>query len=468
MSTFTKPGDKPAPAPDQSDQSAAGLGMHSENSERLLLAQLMNPQRVELQQKLLSLISADDFFIEQHQTIWRIIYNLREAGLASDPAAVIDFAASKNEFIGGTSYIVDMVQDPLARLTLDDAVMATAQRVKSYSMSRQLQKVLMTGVTLLSAGQDYLEVMNMLEEDQQSIRRASGAAQAGPQQLSVYYDRLIQQMTEQLDGTAVMSTVSTGFPGLNNAIGGGLEPGLNVLAGRPGMGKTAVALAITQKIGLSGRPVLIFSLEMSGLALAVRKLANHAHIPTKNIRDASLSEREYTAMIESVTVLSAAPIFIDETGSLTIGEIRSRARAFIMKYPNCVIMVDYLQMVEGNPNSGIKDGNKQVSEVSKGLTGLGKQYKVPILALAQLNRTLEQRASKRPVMSDLKESGQIEQDAVTIMFVYRDEFYNPDTADRGITEVIAGKVREGEPGVAKLLTDLSMMHYADTFVEEFY
>ncbi len=205
-------------------------------------------------------------------------------------------------------------------------------------------------------------------------------------------------------------------------------------------------------------PTLLFSLEMSGLSLVQRNLSRHARIPFQHLRQASLTSHDWDSLVTSASFLSDTNCWIDDTPGLSLGEMRARARAFHAKFGRCLILVDYLQIVEPNPESP-KDPMRLVSEFSRGFTSLGKELKIPVLVLSQLNRTLESRANKRPMMSDLRESGQIEQDAEAILFLYRDEVYNPDSADRGITEVIAAKTRDSRPGVVKFISELEMMLY---------
>jgi replicative DNA helicase len=439
---------------------AVESGLYSQESERLIISIMMNSGRKDSHHQLASLLAPEDFYLDQHQTIWRIIQQLREAGLEADPAAVIDNASRQNEFVGGAQYVVDAVNDPIARMCSNESVVAASARIKELAMGRKLQRSLSQAVALCGS-QTFERVLSFVEDDLVNLRRSAKSSRSGPQQASYYYDALLARIEAKLDGTDVVDGVPTRFEELDRLLGGGLpRENLIILAGRPGMGKTAIATAIEQNISAAGTPTLFFSLEMTGISLAQRNLSRHSRIKFANIKSAAIAEHEFGAMIESLEILSNAPCYIDETPGLTLSEIRARARAFVQMHPGAVIFVDYLQKVQPNPN-GSTDPRFVVSEVSQGLLALARELKVPVVALAQLNRYLEQRTSKRPVMSDLKESGQLEQDAGIILFAYRDEVYNPDTNEPGVTEVIFGKNRDGECRTVKFASDLSRMLYRE-------
>jgi len=437
-------------------------GMHSPESERLVLAAALSTQREGIQHSLLAMLGHDDFFVDTHQTIWRLIGWMREAGIVPDPVSLVDAAATQQEFIGGAPYIMELMQDPVARTCSDESVSAAANRIKGFSMTRRCQRTLEQAMRLCATGQAFEHISTFVEDDFANLKRLTKSSDTGPRQAGYFYDALLSRIESHLNGEQVEVGVSTGFEQLDAVLGGGLPrgEGLIVIAGRPAMGKTAFAVAIEQLLSTRGVPTLIFSLEMSGLSIAQRALARHARIPLKHIKSASIAEHDFSSMCDSIDVLSRAPCYIDETPGLTIAEIRARARKFIEAHPNGAIFVDYMQKVAGRPN-GPTDPNRIVAETSAGLTLLQKELKCPLIVLSQLNRGVEQRANKRPMMADLKESGQIEQDAAVIMFLYRDEYYNPDSTERGMTEVILGKNRDGELCTVKFASDLSRMLYVE-------
>lgn len=437
-------------------------GIYSHESERLVIGVMLSSQRSGLHLSLISLIAHEDFFVDQHQTIWRIIATMREAGLVVDPMSIIDHANAQGEFVGGAEYIIEAFNDPIARLCSDESVTAAATRIKGFSMSRKLQRALSLASALNSSGQSFDHVAGFLDDEIINLKRLSTSSRSGPRQASDFYDAILAKITAKLDGEVVDKGIPTGFSQTDQLMGGELPAeGLIILAGRPGMGKTAFATAIEQNISNSGIATLFFSMEMPGIALAQRNLSRHSRIPFRHIKTAEIAEHEFAPMIESLEVLGRAPCYIDETPGLSMAEIRARARAFKEQHPKCAIFLDYMQIVQPGRDSKTKDPRYVVSETSQGLTQLGRELKCPVIALAQLNRELEKRANKRPVMSDLRESGQVEQDASIIMFLYRDEVYNPDSEHRGTTEVIFAKNRDGECATVKFASDLSRMLYSE-------
>lgn len=457
---------QPPPGPSNTPAAPAAspevTGAYSVASEKLILSVMMNAGRTDLHHQIAGLIAEDDLHVDQHRAIWRIVSTLREAGIPHDPAAIMDTANRSNLFIGGAPYLMEVAQDPTARSCSTDSVIAAATRLKELSNMRRLQALFMRGMQLTQSGQDFNTVASYVEDDLVNLRKVSSSSRSGPKHASHYYDAVMERVEAKAAGEEVNAAVPTGFPLLDASIGGGLPrgSGLIVLAGRPGMGKTALACAIEQQVSLSGRPTLFFSLEMPGIALAQRNLSRHSRIPFSHLRTAEVQERDYDALSESLSVLGNAPCYIDETPGLSMSEIRSRSRTFVQTHPDCLIIVDYLQIIAASPTDR-SDPKQLVSNNSKALTLLSRELNVPVIALSQLNRGLENRANKRPVMSDLRESGQIEQDATLILFVYRDEYYNPDSMDKGITELIQGKNRDGSCETIKFASDLSRMLYTE-------
>jgi replicative DNA helicase len=243
--------------------------------------------------------------------------------------------------------------------------------------------------------------------------------------------------------------VPTGFDALNE-ITAGLQPSdLIILAARPSMGKTALALCIAQHVGVhEHRHVAVFSLEMSKEQLVLRMLCSEARVDSSKVRTGHLGERDFPKLVDAASRIAEAPIFIDDTPGLTITEVRAKSRRLHREHPLSLIVVDYLQLMRSPAYSNSRE--QEISDISRSLKGLAKELQIPVIALSQLNRSLESRDNKRPQMSDLRESGAIEQDADIISFIYRDEVYNPDSADRGIAELIIAKQRTGPTGTVQL------------------
>jgi replicative DNA helicase len=226
---------------------------------------------------------------------------------------------------------------------------------------------------------------------------------------------------------------------------------LVIVAGRPSMGKTTFAMNIVEHVAIKEqRPVAVFSMEMPGEALAMRMMSSLGHIDQKKVRTGKLDEDDWPRLTSAVSLLAEAPIFIDDTPALSPTELRARSRRLAREQEHGLglIVIDYLQLMQV-PGSN-ENRTAEISEISRSLKALAKELSCPVIALSQLNRSLEQRPNKRPVMSDLRESGAIEQDADVIAFVYRDEVYNPDSPDKGTAEIIIGKQRNGPIGTVRL------------------
>lgn len=441
---------------------------YSHESERLVISVMMNETRKPLHHELMSLLSPDDFFVEQHKIIWETIFALRESGLESDPTSIVDHTANNGEFIGGSDYILDAARDPIARHCSSESVTAAAQRIKDFGMSRKLHKTLTQALALSSTGQNFASVSGFTEDALINLAKLCKTSRGGPKAAHFFYDALMANLEAKLDGADAVSGVLTGFEDTDNVMGGGLpKESLIVIAGRPGMGKTAFSTALEQNISNRGIPTLFFSLEMTGLSLAQRNVSRHSRIPFRNIKMAEIAEHDYGNLLETIDFLGRAPCYIDETPGLSLSEIRARAREFNTQHPNGVIFVDYLQIVQPSRDSKHKDPRYLIGETSQGLLQLARELRCPVVALSQLSRSVETRVNKRPIMSDLRESGQIEQDASVILFLYRDEVYNKDKVDNlNITEVIFAKNREGETKTIKFNSDLSRMLYSEIGVCE--
>ncbi len=441
---------------------SAATANYSHDSERLVIGIILNEQRSTLHHALMSLLSPEDFFVEQHKAIWQLVAGMREAGIVADPVSVLDHAKTQRTFVGGAAYITESVQDPVARMCTDEAVTAAASRIKNFSMARLLQRSLSMATALSATGQDYEYVTLFLEDELNNLKRLSTSHRSGPKHASYYYDLILAKLMAKLNGEEVQEGAKTQFPEFDRLLGGYLpREDLIVIAGRPAMGKTAFATALEQNISNSGTPTLLFSMEMTGVSISQRNISRHSRIPYSNIRANELTDREFDPFTETLQILGAAPSYIDETPGLSMSEIRARARTFIAKHPDGVIFLDYMQIIQPGRDSKAKDPKYLVAETSQGLKQMARELKCPVIALAQLSRGVEQRANKRPLMSDLRESGQIEQDASIIIFLYRDEYYNPDSEHRGVTEAIFAKNRDSECATVRFASTLAYMHYSE-------
>ncbi len=258
--------------------------------------------------------------------------------------------------------------------------------------------------------------------------------------------KLVEKLYDQ---KSPVTGVSTGFKKLNDYTAGFQPSDLIILAARPAMGKTSLALTIAQWVGIhEQKGVAVFSLEMSKEQLVLRMLCSEARVSNSKVRTGHLGERDFPALVDAASKIAEAQIFIDDTPALTITEMRAKARRLHLESPLSLIVIDYLQLMRSPAYSHSRE--QEISDISRSLKALAKELNIPVVALSQLNRSVESRTDKRPVMSDLRESGAIEQDADIIMFIYRDEVYNEDTVDKGVAEVIIGKHRSGPTGTIRL------------------
>jgi replicative DNA helicase len=274
-------------------------------------------------------------------------------------------------------------------------------------------------------------------------------------------------LTERYNNRGQLTGLPSGFADLDDKTAGLQPSDLVIVAARPSMGKTAFSVNIAEHAAIrSKKPVAIFSMEMSASQLAFRLISSVGRIHQQNLRTGDLAEEDWPRVTSAITMLSEAKIFIDDTPALSPVELRSRARRLKREHGGLgLIVIDYLQLMQVPGNK--ENRATEISEISRGLKALAKELNVPVIALSQLNRSLEQRSDKRPMMSDLRESGAIEQDADVILFIYRDEYYNPESPDKGKAEIIIGKQRNGPTGTVKL-TFLGQYTKFENFTPEDY
>lgn len=286
-------------------------------------------------------------------------------------------------------------------------------------------------------------------------------------EISVLVDEEIRRMEEAAEGTDDGRAVLTGFPDLDDKLGGLRGGQLIVLAARPGMGKTALALNIAQNASFSNDfpGIAVFSLEMTRHELVGRMLTSHSQLDARKVRDGALTSQEWEVLIDASDEIRRTQVFIDDTPALSIGELRARTRKLKAECPSLsLVVVDYLQLMRGDDPRAPRI--QQVGEISQGLKALAKDAGVPVVALSQLNRGVESRQDKRPVLSDLRESGAIEQDADVILFIYRDDYYNKDESTApGEAEVIIAKQRAGNTGTIKLVWRGAQQRFDSLFEE---
>jgi replicative DNA helicase len=397
-------------------------------------------------------LSQRDFYRYDHRIIFEHIGRLIASTRPADVVTVYEAltTSGKAEDVGGLAYLNALAQNTpsaanirrYAEIVRDRAVLrrlvSVADEISADAFNPQGKEVRQ----LLDAAE--AKVFSIAEE---GARGNQGFLEIGP---------LLTQVVERIDTlyhTANPSDVTgtpTGFVDLDRMTSGMHGGELIIVAGRPSMGKTAFSMNIGEYVAVEyGLPVAVFSMEMPGTQLVMRMLGSIGRLDQHRMRTGRLSDEDWPKLTHAVQKMSEAQLFIDETGGLNPMELRSRARRLSRQCGKLgLIIVDYLQLMSGS-SSG-ENRATEISEISRSLKSLAKELDVPVVALSQLNRGLEQRPNKRPVMSDLRESGAIEQDADVILFIYRDEVYNPDSPDKGTAEIIIGKQRNGPIGPVRL------------------
>jgi len=429
---------------------ALKLPPHSIESEQSLIGGLLLDNAA--WDRIADLVVEADFYRDDHRRIFKHVAKLIEQGKPAD--AVTVFAALEKsgeaEQAGGLAYLGDMAASTPSAAN----IRRYAEIVRERAILRRLVTVgdEIAASALKPSGKDAKMLLDEAEARVFEIAEA-GARNAGgfvPIQplLGQVVDR-IQELYDR-DSPSEITGVPTGLVDLDAKTSGLQATDMIVVAGRPGMGKTTLALNIAEHVAVEERlPVAIFSMEMPGTQLAMRFLASVGRLDQHRIRTGKLNDEEWQRLTFALGKLHEAPIHIDETPGLNPTDLRARARRL---YRQCgklgLVVIDYLQLM-----TSLKDSDNraaELSEISRSIKSLAKELHVPVMALSQLNRSLEQRPNKRPVMSDLRESGAIEQDADIIIFIYRDEIYNPDSPDKGTAELIIGKHRNGPTGTLRL------------------
>ncbi|CAG0989933.1 Replicative DNA helicase [Burkholderiales bacterium] len=440
-----------APAmPDHADVDTLRLPPHSLEAEQSVLGGLLLDN--EAADRIGDVVSAVDFYSEAHRVIFDHAVRLIAEAKPADAVTLAESLASagKLDHVGGLAYLGALVQGvPTAA-----NVRHYAQIVRDRSVLRQLAS---TAAEIAESAYQPRgrNASQLLDEAETRVMHIAEAGARGRKQYAKLGDLLagVVERIEELfnrEHPDDVTGIATGFTDLDRMTAGLQAGDLVIVAGRPSMGKTALAVNIGEHVALeSKRPVAIFSMEMGAHQLALRLIGSVGRLPSQSLRTGRLQAEDWTRLSSALGRLNDAPILIDETPALTVMELRSRARRIARAHsPLGLIIVDYLQLMQASSMG--ENRATEISEISRSLKALAKELQVPVMALSQLNRSLEQRPNKRPVMSDLRESGAIEQDADVILFIYRDEVYNQDTPDKGVAEIIIGKQRNGPIGTVRL------------------
>ncbi|MCK7461176.1 MAG: replicative DNA helicase [Sphingobacterium sp.] len=405
-------------------------------------------------------VSSGDFAQAAHRVIWDVIADQLGAGNAADPfivATELERRGKLDLLPGGMSYLGLLHGNTPSAAN----VVQYAERVRDQSILRQLVGVCSDATEEAQSGEGVPS--EILEAAQQRIGAIADQAQRGNG--AVRMRDLMSDVLGYLDtihekgGSLIGQT--TGYADLDRKTSGLQGGDLIILAGRPSMGKSTMAVNIAEHIAIrEGRPVMVFSLEMSARSLGLRITSSQTRIDFKRLRHMDLQDHEWAFLTSASHRVGNAPLLIDDAAGLTIGDITARARRAHRELGGlALIVVDYLQLI--TTRGRVENRNIEVSKISQGLKALAKSLDVPVIALSQLSRAVEQRADKRPMMSDLRDSGGIEQDADLIAFIYRDEVYNSQSQDKGTAELIIAKQRNGETGTVRLCSNLHYCRFDD-------
>ncbi len=429
---------------------AIKLPPHSIEAEQSVLGGLLLDNSA--WDRIADVVAESDFYRHDHRLIFRHIFRLLEGGRPADVITVseaLEISAELNN-AGGLAYLAALAQNTPSAANIK----RYAEIVRDRGVMRKLSEVgtAISDSAYNPVGRSAGQLLDEAEAKVFEIAEANARGKQGFVEIQPLLIQVVERIDElfQRDNPNEVTGIPTGFHDLDQKTSG-LQPGdLIIVAGRPSMGKTAFSINIGENVALNtGLPVAIFSMEMGGTQLAMRMIGSVGKLDQQKIRTGQLQDEDWLRLTNAVGKLNDAPIHIDESGALTALELRARARRLHRQCGKLgLIIIDYLQLMSGS--GGGENRATEISEISRSLKALAKELEVPVIALSQLNRSLEQRPNKRPVMSDLRESGAIEQDADVILFIYRDEVYNQDSPEKGSAEIIIGKQRNGPIGTVRM------------------
>jgi replicative DNA helicase len=423
------------------------LPPHSVEAEQAVLgALLLDAQAWDA---VADVVTSEDFYRRDHQVIFAGIAGVVETRGPCDAVTVAEFLERKGQLeeAGGLAYIATLARDTPSSAN----VRVYADIVRERAVLRALVSAggEIAGSALEASGRTASELVDEAERAVFAIAEKGARGRAGFQSVKDVLPGTIDRLDMLHQNPGKLTGVSTGFTELDRMTAG-LQPGdLIIIAGRPSMGKTTLAINIAENAAVGkGVPVAIFSMEMSAEQLSMRMISSLGRVHQGSLRTGNFNDEDWTRINAAVAQMSEAPIFIDETPALTPTEVRARARRLKREKGLGLIVIDYMQLMQ--VGGTVENRTAEISEISRGLKALAKEMHCPVIALSQLNRAVEQRAEKKPVMSDLRESGAIEQDADIIMMIYREEVYDQNTPRKGIADIIITKQRNGPVGEVQL------------------
>ncbi|UCB55193.1 MAG: replicative DNA helicase [Thiotrichales bacterium] len=437
---------------------------HSVEAEQAVIGGLLLDNRA--WEQIADRITENDFYRGDHRIIFSAIRNLEEKSQPFDAVTLSEWMDTNGllEDAGGLAYLGRLAKETPTAAN----IVAYADIVRERSVLRQLIAV---GTDIASSGfktegRSSRELLEEAEKRVFEIAEQDMRGRGGFQDIKNLLTKTVEQIDFLFQSEGNITGIPTGFDKFDESTTGLHGGELVIVAGRPSMGKTTFAMNIAENAAIGSKtPVAVFSMEMPGEQLAMRMISSLGRIDQHHIRTGQLTDEDWPRITSAVHMLSEANLFIDDTPAMSPGEVRARARRMKRKHGLGLIVIDYLQLMQ--TPGGSENRATEISEISRGLKALAKELDVPVIALSQLNRSLEQRTDKRPIMSDLRESGAIEQDADLIVFIYRDEVYNEDSPDKGMAEIIIAKQRNGPIGKS-VLTFLGKYTKFENYIPEMY
>ena len=433
----------------------------------------MPPQNIEAEQSVLGavlieqssiakisdLLNPEDFYREAHRLIYRAVLGLFERSEAIDFITVVDILRRENtlEQAGGIAYITSLANGvpTAANITFH------AKIVQEKSLLRRL---IAAATDIASMGYaESEEVDRVLDSAEQKILEvATRKSSQDFQPIKEIIFSTLDKIDEMHKSKGGITGISTGFANLDKLTGGFQRSDLILIAARPSMGKTAFVLNVAQHMATRDRKsVVIFSLEMPKEQLAMRMMCAEGMIDSQHLRTGAMSSDEWKNLVDAADRLSGSPMYIDDTANVTAIELRNKARRISKEHGLDCIIIDYLQLMDGGAHSRIDNRQQQISDISRSLKGLARELRVPVIALSQLSRGPESRTNRRPMLSDLRESGSLEQDADLVAFLYRDDYYNPESEKKNITELLIAKNRNGPTETVELYFHKNFTRFTD-------
>jgi replicative DNA helicase len=450
MSAVFDPRDAASPRDD--DVARLRMPPHSVEAEQSVLGGLMLDNLA--WDRAADLLTETDFYRHEHRLIYTAICGLVNASKPADVITVFEQlqALGKAVDCGGLAYLNALAQSVPSAANMRRYAEIVRERAILRKLIAASDEIATTAFS--TQGRAVTQILDEAESKIFKIGEEGSRQRQGFQSIDKLVVALLDRVNELHDnGAEEVTGVRSGFYDLDRMTSGLQKGDLIVLAARPSMGKTAFAINIAENVAIAeGLPVVVFSMEMGASQLALRMVGSIGRIDQQRLRTGALKNDEWERLAEAVDKLGKVQIFIDETPALTSAELRARARRMARQFGGTLglIVIDYLQLMSGSSTSE-ENRATVIGEISRGLKSLAKELQCPVIALSQLNRSVETRTDKRPMMSDLRESGAIEQDADVIMFIYRDEYYNKDSKEPGVAEIVIGKQRNGPVGTVKLM-----------------